>query len=112
MSRLEPTPFFKFGSLKSQDQNSPDVLELQVLNAETFETMYSINVRVLLKDGESNKEIILPLKNHESKNPSLLRDWEMARKKGLLTPNRRFRLKTWLDTSKNGRQIRRFKLVF
>jgi hypothetical protein len=108
----ELVPFLKWGSLKSQDQNKPDVLELQISDVETFETAYSVNVKVLQKDGETWKEIILPLKAHESKNPALLKEWEKNTRKGNIKPDKFFKLHTWLDTSKNGRPIRRFKLIF
>lgn len=108
----EIVPFFKWGSLKSHDQNKPDVLELQVSDVDTFETAYSVNVKVLHKVGESWHKMILPLKAHESKNSSLLKEWEKNKRKDLFKPRRIFKILTWLDVSKNGRPIRRFRLVF
>ena len=102
--------FIKWGSYKSKDQNNPDVLELKVLDSEPFETAYSINVEVLQKvDGEW-KEKILPLKSHESKNASLLNQWNRTLKKGKVKLGKIFQIKTWLSTSRNGRPIRRFSL--
>lgn len=105
-------PFIKWGNFKSKDPKNPDVLELQVAGLERFETAYSENVRVNYKDlVQGWIEAILPLKSHESNNVGLLREWEkMARKD--LEVNKHFKIKTWLATSKNGRPIRRFRLIF
>lgn len=112
MSKTELTPFLKWGSYKSHDSNSPDVLELQVFEVDTFETSYSVNVRVLQKVNGEENEVILPLKNHESKNNGLLKEWEKWIRKNAVKVGKTFHLKTWLDTSKNGRPIRRFVLEF
>ena len=102
--------FIKWGSYKSKDQDNPDVLELKVSDTEPFETAYSINAEVLQKDDGEWKEMNLPLKSHESKNASLLNQWNKALKQGKLKPRKTFQIKTWLSTSKNGRPIRRFSL--
>jgi hypothetical protein len=105
-------PFIKWGSCKSDTKDKPDVLELQIADPETFETAYSINVRVYEYVENQKVEKILPLKAHESVNSSLLKEWGKNSKKDLIKPNKIFKLFTWLDVSKNGRPIRRFKLVF
>ena len=103
-------PFIKWGSYKSKDQDDPNVLELKVSVLDPFETAYSINVEVLQKvDGEW-KEMVLPLKSHESKNASLLNQWNKALKQRKLKTRKTFQIKTWLSTSKNSRPIRRFSL--
>ena len=112
MSKSELTPFLKWGSFKSHDSSNPDVLELQVLEVDTFETAYSVNVRVLQKVSGEWNEAILPLKNHESKNNGLQKEWEKWTRKKSVKVGMTFLLKTWLDTSKNGRPIRRFVLDF
>ncbi len=104
--------FIKWGSYKSKDQDSPDVLELKVSDSEPFETAYSINVEVLQKvDGEW-KEMILPLKSHESKNASLLNQWQKVLKQNKVKVGKKFQIKTWLGQSRNNRPIRRFSLDF
>ena len=105
-------PFIKWGSFKSTDQNNPDVLDLKVSDLEAFETSYSINVEVLQKvDGELTK-MILPLKSHESKNSSLLDQWQRAIQQGKIKQGKTFQIKTWLAESINGRTIRRYSLEF
>lgn len=106
-------PFIKWGSFKSQNQNKPDVLELQVAELETFETEYSVNIRVLQKEGNKWNEKILPLKSLESVNSILLKEWEKNARKDIITVGRKFLLKTWLGKSKRSdHTIRRFVLKF
>ena len=112
MSETLP-PFLKWGSYKSHDQNKPDVLEIQVVDTETFETAYTINVKVLLKEGKKWNEVILPLKSHESKNEALLKEWQKNSRKDLVKEGKKFTLKTWLGKStKSEYEIRRFVLEF
>ena len=111
MSKSELTSFLKWGDFKSQDQNNPDVLELQVSEVDTFETAYSVNVQVLQKTSGKWIEKILPLKSFESKNSILLREWEKNKPK--IKSGKKFLLKTWLDKSKTSdHKIRRFVLDF
>ena len=113
MSKEELAPFLKWGSYKSQDQNNPDVLELQVMETETFPTAYSTNVKVLQKVDGNWKEIVLPLKSNESNNAILLQQWQKNENKGLVKPGKKFLLKTWLaKTKKKNWPIRRFVLEF
>lgn len=106
-------PFLKWGSYKSHDQNKPDVLEMQVIDIEPFETAYTMNVKVLLKDGKKWNEIILPLKSHESKNEALLKEWQKNVRKDLIKAGKKFVLKTWLGKSTRSEyEIRRFVLEF
>lgn len=102
----------KWGSNKSQDKNKPDVLEFRVLEAETFETEYSTNVKVEQKTSDGWKEVILSLKSHDSNNASLLQMWQKAVKDKLIKKGKKFVIKTWLGLSKNSRPIRRFELEF
>ncbi len=105
------TPFIKWGIFQSHSKDKPDVLELQIADPETFETAYSVNVRVYEYVENQKVEKILPLKAHESLNNTLLKEWEKNSKKDLIKPNKIFKLFTWLDVSKNGRPIRRFRLI-
>jgi hypothetical protein len=105
--------FLKWGDCKSDDEKKPDVLDLMVVDAEPFETEYSTNAQVQVKRGSKYVDVILPLKSHESKNASLLNQWNRNSERGRLKPKTKFRLKTWLGKSKTtGRPIRRFVLVF
>jgi len=106
-------PFIKWGNFKSKDSENPDILELQVVNSEIFETEYSINTRIHYKENETWIEAVLPLKNHESNNTILLKEWNKNAQKDLITPNKHFKLKTWLGVStKSNRPLRRFILEF
>ncbi len=113
MSDSVLAPFIKWGEYKSQNQNKPDVLELQVAEIETFETAYSINVRVRQKEGDEWDEKILPLKAFESANSILLKEWNKWTSKKSVKVGKRFVLKTWLDKSKKSNfPLRRFVLEF
>ena len=105
-------PFIKWGQYKSQDLNNTDVLELKVSSLETFDTSYSINVEVLQKVNGNWEEAILSLKSHESKNSSLLNQWNRAVVQGKIKEGKTIKLETWLGESRNGRTIRRFSLEF
>jgi len=105
-------PFIKWGNYKSQLESKPDVLELQVVEVETFDTAYSTNVRVRQRIGDDWEERILPLKSFESANTSLQKEWQKAENKKQVKIGKRFVLKTWLGQSKHGRPIRRFVLDF
>ncbi|MGH2611880.1 MAG: hypothetical protein ACRDFB_02390 [Rhabdochlamydiaceae bacterium] len=112
MSETLP-PFLKWGSYKSHDQDKPNVLEMQVVDIEPFETAYTINVKVLLKEGKKWNETILPLKSLESKNEALLKAWNKNSQKDLIKVGKRFKLKTWLGKSTRSEyDIRRFVLEF
>lgn len=104
-------PFIKCGSYKSTDKDKPDILEIKVVDTQTFETEYSINVPVQLRDDKKWNDMILPLKSHNSTNASLLRQWSIATKEGRLKKGKIIKIETWMGTSKNGNPIRRPKLV-
>jgi len=107
MSDLFP-PFLKWGKYTARDADHADVIEVAPLELETFETEYSINVRVKV-DGE---EKILPLQSLESQNKQLYQKWNAAVQSGKIKIGKKFLIKTWLGTSKNGRKIRRYELEF
>lgn len=106
------TPFIKWGDYHSKDENNPDVLEIQVLDTETFDTDYSINANIKHKEDDKWIEKILPLKSHDSNNASLLKQWFDLVKTKKIRKNSAGKILTWLDISKNGRPIRRYVLEF
>lgn len=108
----ELAPFLKWSEHVSKDANNPDVLHLEVIDAETFETEYSTNVHVKQMISDKWQERVLPLKSHESNNTQLLHLWNKAKRDGKITQGRKFQIKTYLGLSKNNRSIRRFDLVF
>lgn len=103
-------PFLKYSAYTSKDEENPDVLKVKVLEDETFETEFSINIKALV-DGV---EKIIPLHNFESKNKQLLEKFTKAKKEGKIKVGKTFKLKTWLGVSKTNKEfsIRRFELVF
>jgi hypothetical protein len=108
MSESSYVPFLKWGDYKSKDEENPDVLEVEVLESETFETEYSINLRVKV-DGI---EKIMPLHSLGSKNKQLLQKWNDAIRNNKAKIGKKFKVKTWLGISKNKNPIRRYELVF
>lgn len=101
-------PFLHWGDYKSKDEKHPDILNVEVLETETFETEYGINARVNV-DGI---EYAIPLHSFASKNKQLLQLWTDAVKKDKIKVGKKFKIKTWLGISKNKFPIRRFELVF
>ena len=101
-------PFLKWGYYKSRDVENPDVLTVETVETETFETEYNICVKAIVDGIEKN----IPLQSFESKNVVLLQKWKDSVKKGHIKEGKKFRIKTWLGTSKNNFPIRRYELVF
>ncbi|MCH7560706.1 MAG: hypothetical protein IIC67_04955, partial [Thaumarchaeota archaeon] len=77
----ELAPFIKWGDYTSKDGNIPDILYLEVIDVETFDTEFSTNVQVKQKINDSWEERVLPLKSHESNNSQLLQLWNKAKRK-------------------------------
>lgn len=108
MSESSHVPFLKWGDYKSKDEKNPDVLEVEILESETFETEYSINLHAKVDGAEK----IIPMQSLGSKNKQLLQKWNDAIRNNKVRIGKKFKLKTWLGISKNKNPIRRFELVF
>ena len=108
----ELAPFIKWGDYTSKDSNLPDILHLEAIDVETFDTEYSTNVHVKQKIDDVWEERVLPLKSHESNNTQLLNLWNKAKRDGKVTVGNKFQIQTYLGLSKNNRSIRRFDLSF
>jgi len=108
MSESSFPPFLKWGSYTSHSEKNPNELEVEPQEIDTFETEYSINVNVKI-DGV---EMALPLQSFESNNRQLLQKWQEGISKKKIRVGKKFKLRTWLGTSKNNFPIRRFELVF
>ncbi len=103
-------PFLKWGDYASEDSKKPDKIKIKVKDLETFETEFSANVTAFIeKDGKWD-EINIPLKSHESKNGSLLDQWNRAVKSGKIKEGMELVIKTHKAKSKNNRNIRRYSL--
>ncbi len=108
MSESSFPPFLKWGSYTSKDEKNPNELEVEPQEIDTFETEYSINVNAKI-DGV---EMAVPLHSFESNNRQLLQKWQEGITKPKIHAGKKFKLNTWLGTSKNNFPIRRFELVF
>lgn len=110
MSEEVYPPFLKWGDYHAKDKEDPDVLKVEPLETEPFETEYSTNLRAKVDGTEMN----IPLQNFESKNKQLLKKFLEAQKKGKIRVGKEFKLKTWKEAhpTKKGFEIRRFELVF
>ena len=64
-------PFLKWGKYKSEDENNPDKLLIEVTETETFETEYGININAIVDE----KEMAIPIQSFNSVNMSLLKLW-------------------------------------
>lgn len=108
MSNANYPPFLKLGNYKSVDVASPDKLECEVTDVDTFETEYGINVNITV-DGQA---VALPLHNFNSKNTSLLKLWTDNVQKGRIKKGVKFNLYTYLGKSRNDRPIRKWRMEF
>src|SRR2546428_9112339 len=78
MSESLYPPFLHWGECKSKDEKNPDIIKVEVLELETFETEFSTNIRAKVDGVEKN----IPLQSFESKNKQLLQLWSQAVKDG------------------------------
>ena len=108
MSNTSLPPFLKCGNYKSEDVNSPDKLEIQVTETETFETEYGVNVNATV-DAVA---MVIQLHSYNSANTALLKLWNNNIKKGNIKKGVKFTLYTHLGLSKNNRKIRRWVMEF
>ena len=110
--RTNWAPFVNWGPYKSSDANNPDILEMKITDIETFETMYSTNVKAQLKQDDKFHDVVILLKSNTSNNVSLQNQWSTY-EEGIIKPGIKFKLKTWLGKSlTTGRTIRRFVFEF
>ncbi len=108
MSNANYPPFLKLGNYKSEDIASPDKLEVEVTDVDTFETEYGINVNAIV----DKQEVAIPLHNFNSKNTSLLKLWTENVRKGKIENGVKFNLYTYLGKSRNDRPIRKWRMEF
>ncbi len=103
-------PFLHWGDYTSKDEKQPDVLNVEVLEIEPFDTEYGKNVRAKV-DGI---EKIIPLKNFSTNNIKLLNLWIANTKKEKIKQGVKLALYTWLRKSKQNtdRDIRDWKMEF
>ena len=103
------TPFFKWGSCKSKDEKSPDVLSLLIVDSEPFETAFSTNIKAEI----SNKGLyIIPLHNFESANKALLNEFSKLYRVQKIKDGSSIEIRTWLGVSTRNadKKLRRWKI--
>ena len=104
---IEQIPYIHWGDYKSKDTNNSDILEIEVIILEQFESELSTNVHVKQKIDGVYEDRNLPLKSHESNNSSLLKQWNELVKKKRITVGSKPVIHTCLGISKHNRVIRR-----
>ena len=77
---------------KSTDANNPNELNLEIIYIDTFDSEYSTNTKVKL-DGE---EVVLPLKNKNSKNEYSFNIWTRNIAKDVIVARKKIKLLTCL----------------
>jgi len=108
----EEIPYIKWGDYKSQEEENPDILEFKVSDLDKFDSEYSVNVQILLKVENKFEYRNLPLKSHNSRNASLLKQWNEGVKTKKIKKGKKIQLETWLDKSKYNFGIRNSFLDF
>jgi len=103
-------PFIRWGDYHSKDENNPDVLEIQVLDTETFDTDYSINANVKHKENDQWNDKVLPLKSHDSNNAALLKQWLDRIRAKKIRKGSTIKILTWIGISKNNHVIRKWRI--
>ena len=106
----EQIPYIRWGDYKSQDQNKPDRLDIEVTSLEQFESELTTNVHVRQKIHDEWQERILPLKSHESTNSSLIKQWNELIKKKKIIVGSKIIIFTCLGISKHDKKIRKFQV--
>jgi len=103
------TPFLKWGDYKSNDEKSPDVLRVKIVESEPFETTYSTNIKAEVDDKGL---FIIPLHNFESANKSLLNEFSKMWKSGKIKDGSSVKVKTWMGVSTRNpdKKLRRWKI--
>lgn len=105
------SPFIHWGIFNSRNKDKPDILEIRPQSKEIFATELSQCTNVSYKEDGKWKDFIVPLKANSSSNASLLYQWKKGLEDGRLKIGKVVKILTWMDTSKNGNPIRRYRLV-
>lgn len=109
---MDIIPFIQWGSYLSKDSKNPDILEIEVINLEQWDSEFSTNVQVKLRILNSWEDRILPLKSLDSNNAMLLKLWNKAVREKRLKKGTRLLIKTFMGKSKNNNDMRKWELVF
>ena len=103
-------PFFKIGEhCKSKDKDNPDILEIEFLELETFETDYGIHINTKI----NGKEYAFTLKNFNQNNNEVLRIWNEGKRKEKWKLGKKYKFATWLQPLKKnkGWNYRKWELL-
>jgi hypothetical protein len=104
--------YVRWGDYSSKNPNKPDILDIEALDLEQFQSDLTTNVHIKQKINDLWEEKVLPLKSHESNNSELIKKWNDAVKKKKIVVGVKLQIHTFLGLSKNNNPIRRFELVF
>jgi len=105
-------PFIQWGSFHSKDIENPDVLEIEVVTLEQWDSEFSTNVQVKYHIHGSWEDRILPLRSLESNNPMLLNLWNKAVSEKRIKVGTRLSIKTHMGKSRNHNDMRKYQLGF
>lgn len=94
MSEKKYTPFLKWGNYKSKDKNNPDVLNVEIIDAEPFSTQYDLNVLCVVNGEEVN----VPLRT-KSSNKKLYRQYTSLLQQKKIKTGSKLVIKTWMSKS-------------
>ena len=106
-------PWVKWSEYTSTDKDKPDLLEVKVVETETFETNYSTAVKALIKKGAEWVLHYLPLRAKNSTNSKLKDLWDKNVGNGQIKPEAEFTLQTHKRKSAmSDHEMRDYEMLF
>lgn len=97
MSTTSLPQFLKWGNYKSTDADKPDIIQVEIVDPEPFETQYDWIVLAKLDNTETN----IPLRA-KSSNKKLYKQYTQLLHAGKIKAGTKLKIKTWLrKSSKN-----------
>jgi hypothetical protein len=103
------TPFFHWGECKSNDEKTPDVIRMKIVDVEPTATTYSTNIDADIQGKGLHK---IPLHNFESANKALLNQWTKLWREQKIKDGSSIVIHTWLGVSTRNadKKLRRWKI--
>ncbi len=86
--------FLKWGNYKSKDSENPDIIQVEIIDPEPFETQFDLNVLAKMDMVDTN----IPLKA-KSSNKILYRQYNKLLHDGKIKSGTVLEIKTWLRKS-------------
>ncbi len=94
MSTKNYPPFLKWGDYKSISKKQPDIITIEIVDPEPFQTQYDWNVLVKMDGIETN----IPLRA-KSANKKLYRQYMRLLREGKIKNGTKLTIETWLGKS-------------